>query len=217
MEDWAIRGVMFLVDDLFTVSDFPHKELFDSVNYVWEVLPKLAGYLKKQKSSIRGTVHHGAFLKNEEQIFIDEGTIVEPGAFIEGPCWIGKGCEVRHGAYIRGNVITGHHCVIGHTSEVKNSILLNNAKASHFAYVGDSILGNNVNLGAGTKLANLRFDRQEILIRTGGQIIPTGLTKLGAIFGDGSQTGCNAVTNPGTIFLKNAFCFPCENVGGVKK
>lgn len=203
---------MFLVDDLFIIADFPQKELFKGVKFAWEALPKIKGHLK-MAGKILGKVHPGAYLVNEASIFIDEGTIVEPGAFIEGPCWIGKNCQIRHGAYIRGNVIIGNNCVIGHTTEVKNSIFLNGAKASHFAYVGDSILGNEVNLGAGTKLANLRFDRKEIIVN---HTHPTGLKKLGAILGDGAQTGCNAVTNPGAIFLKNSKCFPCENVSGVR-
>jgi NDP-sugar pyrophosphorylase family protein len=206
------------VHELFDLEDFEHKGLFDGVQFAWEVLPKIGEYLKSVlKKGNCANIYEGTILKYVDRIYIEDGVIIEPGAFIEGPCWIGKGSEIRHGAYIRGNVIIGNKCVIGHTTEVKNSVFLNGAKASHFAYVGDSILGNDVNLGAGTKLANLRFDRKEIIVKEGGEIHKTGIKKFGAILADGAQTGCNSVTNPGTVFLKGAVCRPCENVSGVRK
>ncbi|MCH9632176.1 MAG: Bifunctional protein GlmU [Chlamydiae bacterium] len=141
--------------------------------------------------------------------------MVEPGAFIQGPCIIGNYCAVRNGAYLRGNTITGDHCVIGHTTEVKGSIFLNHAQAAHFSYVGDSILGNHVNLGAGAKLANLLFSKKNISIPVEEKTINTNRRKLGAILGDHSQVGCNSVTNPGTILKKRSCVHPCINVGGI--
>ena len=155
-----------------------------------------------------------AFLVNPELISIGKGTVVEPGAYIAGPCIIGQNCQVRNGAYIRGNVIIGDDCVVGHATEIKGSILLNRVCASHFNYVGDSILGNDVNLGAGLVCANLRLDRQKVSIHYKNQKIPTPLKKLGAIVGDGSQLGCNSVLNPGTVLGKKVFCSPCLNISG---
>ena len=91
---------------------------------------------------------------------------------------------------------------------MKNSILFSKAKAPHFAYVGDSIIGREVNLGAGTKLANLKFTRKEIVIEFEGRKYRTGLKKMGAIIGDFSQTGCNSVLQPGTLLGKRSFVFP---------
>src|SRR6185436_4272785 len=99
-------------------------------------------------------------------------------------------------------------------TEVKGSIFLPGAKADHFAYVGDSILGRDVNLGAGTKLANLRLAGDEVCIRVQGTVVRTGLRKLGAILGDRVQTGCNAVTNPGTLLGPESVVHPCAAVGG---
>ncbi|MEZ5315244.1 MAG: LpxA family transferase [Chlamydiales bacterium] len=157
---------------------------------------------------ISGVVEPGVFLPDPEQIVIGKGTIVESGAYIKGPCIIGENCVIRHGAYLRGGVITGNDCLIGHGTEVKHSIFLNGAKAGHFAYVGDSILGNRVNLGAGTKLANLRFDKKNIFIKDGEKKVDSGLRKLGAILGDGSQTGCNAVTRPGVLIEPKSIFHP---------
>jgi acetyltransferase-like isoleucine patch superfamily enzyme len=140
----------------------------------------------------------GAFLSNEK-IIIGPGTVVEPGAFIKGPVIIGDRSEIRQGAYIRGDCIVGNRCVVGHTTEMKGSILLDGAKAAHFAYVGDSILGRDVNLGAGTKLANLKMIPGSIAVTAGKKRYDTGRRKLGAILGDHTETGCNSVTSPGTL------------------
>lgn len=146
------------------------------------------------------------------QIKIGRGVLIEPGAYISSPTIIGNQTEVRHGAYIRGNCLIGNNCVVGHVTEVKHSIFMDGAKAGHFAYVGDSILGNKVNLGAGTKLANLRFIKGNISISTQHGLVKTGLRKLGAILGDHAQTGCNTVTNPGTLLGKRSMVIPNTTV-----
>jgi NDP-sugar pyrophosphorylase family protein len=138
------------------------------------------------------------------RIHIGKGVLIEPGALIKGPTIIGDQTEVRQGAYIRGYCLFGSNCVVGHVTEVKHSIFLDGAKAGHFAYLGDSILGNQVNLGAGTKLANLRFMRGDIPIKTPTGIVNSRLRKMGAILGDQVQTGCNSVTNPGTLLGKRS-------------
>jgi bifunctional N-acetylglucosamine-1-phosphate-uridyltransferase/glucosamine-1-phosphate-acetyltransferase GlmU-like protein len=150
----------------------------------------------------------------DSNIYIGKGTVIEPGALIKGPTIIGNNTEVRQGAYIRGDCLIGDRCVVGHTTEVKTSILLNDAKAGHFAYVGDSILGNHVNLGAGTKLANLKIIDVEMKLRIEGEVYKTGLRKLGAILGDHVETGCNSVTSPGTLLGKGSLVYPCLNVPG---
>ena len=205
----------FPTQDFFDLSTYEHSALFLAQSEVWEALKQIESYLKSiPLGRIEGDVSSRAYLINPELIFVGAGSIVEPGAYIQGPCWIGKNCTIRHGAYIRGNVITGEGCVIGHDSEVKASIFLNKAHAAHFAYVGDSILGHEVNLGAGTKCANLKLNHQPISIRKNNQRIDTGLRKLGAIIGDGCQLGCNSVTNPGTLMGPRGSSYPCLNFGG---
>jgi bifunctional N-acetylglucosamine-1-phosphate-uridyltransferase/glucosamine-1-phosphate-acetyltransferase GlmU-like protein len=155
----------------------------------------------------------GAYLLDGKAI-IGSGTIVEPGAMIKGPAVIGKDCQVRQGAYIRGNCLVGNGCVVGHTTEMKGSIMLDGAKAGHFAYIGDSILGKEVNLGAGTKLANLRMIPGTIVIRSGKNRYHTGMRKLGAILGDGTETGCNSVISPGTLIGPRSIVYPGIAVPG---
>ena len=199
----------------FDLSVFQHQHLFIDCPQVWLVLSKINPYLEKYSlGKIESRIPSGVHLINQELISIGKNTVIESGAYIRGPCIIGEECTIRHGAYIRGNLIAGSRCVIGHDTEVKNAIFLDGAQAAHFAYVGDSILGNRVNLGAGTVCANLRFDHQPITLHIDNQKIETGLRKFGAIIGDGSQTGCNSVTNPGTMLGKNVCCYPCTNFGG---
>ncbi len=200
----------------FTLSEFAHSSLFENCQYPWEALVRLEKYFDGLKlGKIEVDIPPGVHLVNPELIWIESGTVIEPGVFIQGPCVIGKNCIIRHGAYIRGFVVTGDSCVIGHDTEIKHSILLNHASAAHFNYVGNSILGNRSNLGAGVKCANLRLDHQPVYVNLYGERINTGLHKLGAIVGDGAQVGCNCVINPGTILGKNSFCFPCLNVYGI--
>ncbi len=151
-------------------------------------------------------IYAGAFLM-DDQIYIGKNSVIEPAALVRGPAIIGDGTEVRHGAYIRGEVLVGDDCVVGHTTEIKSSVMLGGSKAGHFAYIGDSILGK-VNLGAGTKLANLKMIDSIVTITVEGKSYQTGLRKFGAIFGDGVETGCNSVSTPGTLLGKNALLYP---------
>jgi NDP-sugar pyrophosphorylase family protein len=134
-----------------------------------------------------------------ERIVICPGTRIHPGAVIEGPVFIGRDVEIRPGAYIRGGVWIGDRCVVGANTEIKRAILLPHAKAPHLNYVGDSILGRDVNLGAGTILSNFRHDGREVRIAADGHPIASGRRKLGALLGDGVQTGCNCVLHPGVV------------------
>ena len=149
------------------------------------------------------------------QVYIHPSASVNQFVRIEGPCYIGANAEVRHVAYLRRGSWICDGAVVGHATEVKNSVLLPGAKAPHFNYVGDSILGFGVNLGAGTKLSNVRNDRREIRLTLGdGTRTDTGLRKLGALVGDGCEVGCNVVTNPGTILAPGTMVNPNETVTG---
>lgn len=199
----------------FNLSQFKHAKVFDGCENVWDALARISPYLKSLKLGIiESDVPSTAYLVNKELISIGKNVTIEPGAYIKGPCVIGDHSTIRHGAYIRGDVIVGQESVVGHDSEIKNSILLDKCHAAHFAYVGDCILGNGVNLGAGTKCANLRLDNKPVVLLIEKEKIETGLRKFGAIMGDGCQTGCNSVTNPGTILGKHVYCYPCTNIGG---
>lgn len=149
-----------------------------------------------------GAIFQGA------RIAIGRGVLIEGGATIKSPAILGDHTEVRQGAYMRGNCLIGRRCVVGHATEVKHSIFLDDAKAGHFAYLGDSIIGNEANLGAGTKCANLRFISGNVQVNYQQTLLDTGMRKFGAILGDRAQTGCNSVTSPGTVIAPGSFLMP---------
>ncbi len=216
---------MLSPSSFFDLEGFAHEELFLGLEMVWEVLPRIGPWLEAHAPrgrELRGEVMEGAWLEGEG-IYVAEGALVEPGAYIKGPAWIGPGTRISHGAYLRGNVLTGKDCTIGHATEVKNSLFLDGAQAPHFAYVGDSVLGKGTNLGAGTKLSNLTVSstkdpstgkRPTLKIRVDDRVYDTGLEKFGAVLGDGAQTGCNAVLNPGTLLGRDVLVYACASVRG---
>ena len=186
--------------------------LFEDIEFVWEALKALDSFFTG--SSIESKIDSRCVLLNKDQITIGKNVIVEPGALIEGPCFIGDGCLIRHGAAVREGTVLGPGCLVGHSSEVKRSILLDGAKAPHFNYIGDSILGSKVNLGAGVKFANLRLDRKEVCVRFGEEVFSTGMRKFGGVLGDGCQIGCNCVINPGSLLAPRSAIQACSSVGG---
>ncbi len=150
-----------------------------------------------------------------------DGVTIHPSAsigdnvMIEGPCFIGENVEIRNYANIRKGSWICEGSIVGHCSEVKNSIMLPNSKAPHFNYVGDSIIGEGANLGAGVKLSNVRNDKRGVLVTLqDGRRVDSGLRKLGAMVGDGGQLGCNVVTNPGAILAPFSKVPPNETVSG---
>jgi NDP-sugar pyrophosphorylase family protein len=199
----------------FSLNRYAHKDLWMEGEPVWSALLLLNDYLKNRgQGLIEIEIPSGVHLARPELISIGKGTLIEPGVYIQGPCIIGKNCIIRQGAYIRESVICGDRCIIGHSTEIKHSILLDASCATHFVYVGDSILGNGVNLGAGVKCANLRLDRREVKVEFEGKKYKTGLKKLGAIIGDRAQIGCNCVLNPGVLIGKESVSYPLVNLGG---
>jgi NDP-sugar pyrophosphorylase family protein len=149
------------------------------------------------------------------QVIVHASAVIEPTAHFIGPCLVDSNATIRHGAYVRPFAWVCSGSVVGHATEIKHSILLPGAKAPHFNYVGDSILGNGVNLGAGTKLSNLRNDGGEVHLRYDGNRVGSGLRKFGAVLGEGCQLGCNSVTNPGTVLGCESVVWPNATVTGL--
>ncbi len=200
---------MLGVERFFDLSEVSFRDLFEGIGYVWEALARRDTYIRDHIKPNSERIEARGFY-TEGDVCVGEGTVIEPGVYIKGPTIIGNNCQIRQGAYIRGNVIVGDNSVIGHTTEVIRSIILNKVRADHFAYIGDSILGNNCHLGAGVILANLkmRMNPSSVKIRIDGRIYDTGVRKLGAILGDNVEIGCNSTANPGTILEKNVTVYP---------
>ncbi len=179
------------------------------LGYPWELLEANESLMADMKSQSLGVVEDGAVIK--DPVFIGEGTVIRSHSYIVGPVIIGGGCEIGPNCYIRPSTSIGDNCHIGSSVEVKNSIIMKGSKIPHQNYVGDSIIGEGCNLGAGTKIANLRLDKRDIKVRYAG----TGRQKLGVILGDGVQTGINASLNAGSLIGNNTYIGPGAVVSGV--
>ncbi len=183
---------------------------------VWSILPTLKGQMADMLADIGSKEREEVSIDSSKgPVHIDASATIEACVHIIGPSYIGPNATIRHGAYIREYSWICADSLVGHASETKHSVLLPGAKAPHFNYVGDSVLGPNVNLGAGVKLSNLRNDGGEVHTRIDGERISTGLRKFGAIIGEDSQLGCNAVTNPGVVLGPRCMVLPNTTVTGI--
>ncbi len=195
--------------DLFNVTTPYLLNLFDNYNYPWEILPEIKNYIEFLLKNIPEE-----FELLKEGILVGKNVTISNTATIIPPAIIGSNTEIRPSAYLRGNVITGKNCVIGNSSELKNCILLEKVQVPHYNYIGDSILGNNSHLGAGSICSNLKSDKTNVVIHADTDV-QTNLRKIGAILGDNADVGCGSVLNPGTIIGKNTRIYPLTNVRGV--
>ncbi len=178
----------------------------------WDPLRANAFLLAPLKGEVRGSVDKGATLVGE--VLVEDGAHVRPGSQVEGPTIIGAGAEIGPNCYIRPSTSVGPKAKVGNACEVKNSILMSGTHVPHQNYVGDSVLGERCNLGAGTKVANLRLDESNIRVMWRGSEVDTGLRKLGVIMGDDVKVGINASIDAGTIIGEGTFIGPGASVRG---
>lgn len=200
------RGELELTDAVTACAkQFPIKVVTASywfpIGYPWDLLTANDHLLPGITAGNQGVVEPGATIKGA--VRIGAGTTVKAGSYIEGPVVIGNYCEIGPNCYIRSGTTLGDHCKVGQSAEIKNSIVGNNVKIPHLSYVGDSVLGDDINLGGGTLIANLRHDNKNIDMRVQGERIPTGRRKLGAVIGDGVKTGAATIIYPGRILDRN--------------
>ena len=181
------------------------------LRYSWDLLAvneELIDCIKEDV--INGTVRERVTI--DGNVVIGEGTVLLPGVFIEGNAIIGKNCKIGPNCYIRGKTHIGDNCHVGQAVEIKNSILMNNVSVGHLSYVGDSILGEKTNFGAGTTTANLRHDGSNHHSKIDGKETDTGRRKLGTIVGDNVHTGINTSIYPGRKIWSNTSTLPGDIV-----
>jgi len=204
---------MFAPAQFLSLEHTAHPKLFEDEKFVWNALKQIASYLQfRLKPAVLGELVGRPFISSS--VFVGRGTVVEQGAVLKGPAWIGDNCQIRGGCYVRENVVVGNVVVMGNSCEFKNSIIFDEAQVPHFNYVGDSILGFKAHLGAGVILSNVKLDHSEIAVAAETPIA-TGLTKFGAIVGDRTGIGCNAVINPGSVLGRDCLLYPNVNFRGV--
>jgi bifunctional UDP-N-acetylglucosamine pyrophosphorylase/glucosamine-1-phosphate N-acetyltransferase len=169
--------------------------LWEDVGTPWSYLDANRAALELMDGAVEGEVEVGAMLRGK--VFLGKGSVIRSGSYVEGPVYIGRGCVVGPNAFLRSYATLGDRCRVGSAVEIKNSILMEEAKVPHLSYVGDSIIGRGCNLGAGTKVGNLRLDGKEVKMRIKGELLGTGRRKFGCVLGDNVKTGLNVMINAG--------------------
>ncbi|MDP2717613.1 MAG: sugar phosphate nucleotidyltransferase [Candidatus Micrarchaeota archaeon] len=176
------------------------------MTYFWDHLDINIHALENfMDARIEGTIEPGAVV--DGKLFLGKGSIIKAGSRIEGPAYIGENCLIGPNAFIRRGSVIENNCHVG-TSEIKNSVVMNGANVPHFSYVGDSVLCENVNLGAGSMIANLRFDDGPITVQFRQGPVESGRRKLGAAIGSGTKVGVNCSINCGVLIGHNCKIFP---------
>jgi UDP-N-acetylglucosamine diphosphorylase / glucose-1-phosphate thymidylyltransferase / UDP-N-acetylgalactosamine diphosphorylase / glucosamine-1-phosphate N-acetyltransferase / galactosamine-1-phosphate N-acetyltransferase len=166
------------------------------IRYPWDFIRANEQYVGAlTETRIEGEIHQSAVI--EGTIQLGAGSRILPGVFIEGNVVIGENCKIGPNCYIRGATSIGDRCHIGQSVEIKNCVILSNTNVGHLSYIGDSVLGEKVNLGAGTTTSNLRHDGKNHRSAIGGELIDTGRRKFGTIIGDHVHTGINTSIYPG--------------------
>ncbi len=186
-------------------TTFSGSEVLD-VGLLWDLLEANQWCLERTKPKIEGEVEDAAHIV--DPAIVEEGAKIRSGAYIEGPVFIGKGSDIGPNCFIRPFTSIGHNVRIGNACEIKNTIVMDHAHIGHLSYVGDSIIGENCNLGAGTTVANYRFDGKNVRMKIKDRISDTGRRKLGVVFGDEVKTGINALLMPGVKIGNNCWIGP---------
>jgi bifunctional UDP-N-acetylglucosamine pyrophosphorylase/glucosamine-1-phosphate N-acetyltransferase len=209
------RGEYEITDSLEIMLDDGTDISYHKINhwvdlsYPWDLLSVNESLMAGIKSQNLGDIEENAVIKGT--VSIGKNTVIRSGSYIVGPVLIGENCEIGPNCYIRPYTTIADGCRVGSAVEVKNCIIMRNSKLPHHNYVGDSILGEGCNFGAGTKVANLRLDKKEVWVRD----INTRRRKMGAIIGDKVEIGINACINVGTIMGNGARIGPGAVASGV--
>lgn len=202
-------------NSLTTKALFPHgygmaEELLKSSEYPWEILKDIGGFIE----ALGNRLPESDYVKQPGNVWIARSAVIARSAFLGTNVIIGPETEIRHCAFIRRNALIGNNCVVGNSTEIKNSILIEKVETPHFNYIGDSILGYGVHLGAGVITSNIKSDRTNVEIRISESRIKTDLRKMGAMVGDLVEIGCNSVLNPGTVIGAGSRIYPLTTVRG---
>jgi len=176
----------------------------------WELLEANETLLAEIETDVRGTVSDDAELRGA--VLVEDGATIEPGVVIEGPVYVEAGATVGPNAYVRGATYLGSDAHVGNGVEIKNSVIRRGTNVPHLSYVGDSVLGQDVNFGAGTNVANLRHDGADVHVTVKGERTSTGRRKFGVVVGDGVKTGINTSLEPGVTLTGSVTTEPGERV-----
>lgn len=201
------RGELELTDVLQRTCEWDHVSAVPldrwlDVGRPWELLEANEWMVGEVDTRIRGDVSPDAQINGN--VVVESGATIEPGVVVDGPAYVSTGASIGPNAYVRGATYLGPDAKVGHGVEVKNSVLMEGATVGHLSYVGDSVIGRDVNFGAGTMVANLRHDDEPVKLTVKGERVSTDRRKFGVVCGDGVKTGINTSLNPGVTLSTGA-------------
>lgn len=199
------------IPELYDLEHTLAAEYLRRFTYPWEALKGIADMIV----ALGGQLDPEEYDCVSEHVWVHKTAKVFPSVYLGAPCIIGANSEVRHCAFIRGSALVGENCVVGNSVELKNVILFDNVQTPHYNYVGDSILGYKSHMGAGSITSNVKSDKTIVVVKCDGELMETGLKKMGAMLGDFVEVGCNSVLNPGTIICPHSNIYPTSCVRGV--
>ncbi|MEM2874542.1 MAG: sugar phosphate nucleotidyltransferase [Candidatus Hadarchaeales archaeon] len=187
-------SIQIMIDDGLSIYTAP-LSLWADIGRPWDLLVANEHFLKNLRGEIHGKVEVGANVG--DRVYVGENSVIRSGSYILGPAYIGRNCDIGPNCFIRPSTCIGDHVRIGNAVEIKNSIIMDHTNVGHLSYVGDSVIGMNCNLGAGTTIANLRLDGKPVKMEVGGKVVSSGRRKLGTIIADNVRTGINCTINVG--------------------
>jgi len=187
------------------------KDYWFSVQFSWDLLDVNKFFVDRIKKTIKkGKIERGCRIHGK--LILGKGSVMLSGTYIEGNVIIGENCKIGPNCYIRGSTSIGDNCRIGQAVEVKNIILMNGSKIPHLSYIGDSVIGEKVNIGAGTITGNLRHDNADIKSMVRGELVDSRRRKFGTIIGDNVHTGVDTQIYPGRKIWPGKSTVPGEVV-----
>lgn len=202
---------MYTINEMFDLEHTLAKDYLSQYTYPWEALKGIKDFI----ITLGNSLNKNEYIETSEHVWVHKTAHVFSSAYLGAPCIIGPETEVRHCAFIRGSALVGANCVVGNSVELKNVIIFDNVQVPHYNYVGDSILGYYSHMGAGSITSNIKSDKKLIVLHENEEVLETGLKKIGAMVGDHTEVGCNAVLNPGTVLGRNCIVYPTSCVRGV--
>lgn len=199
-------AIELLIKDGEEVKGIELKERWLDIGSPWEYLDSNRAVLEEMDADRKGTVEE--FVKITGKVCIGKNSVIKSGTYIEGPVFIGENTVIGPNSFLRSFTSVGNNCKVGNAVEIKNSIVMDGTKIPHLSYVGDSIIGRNCNLGAGTLVGNLRLDNRNVAMRIKGRMMDTGRRKMGCVIGDNVKTGISVMINAGRKIGSNSLVGP---------
>ena len=205
----AIQGLMKKEDLRASMWE---DEWLDIV-YPWEILTANKMLMDSwEKSSIAKSAVLESNVTIQGAVHIDEGVVIRAGAILEGPSSIGTGSYIGNNSLIRSYTSIGNNCSVGYGVELKNCVVQDDTTIGRLSFIGDSVLGENVDIGAGTMTVNRTVDRKPVVIKNGKKSFPTGLEKIGAFIGDNTVIGAGNTIKAGTVIKPGRVVPSCYSV-----